>query len=168
MNQDDSNENENLNSNEQLDTSLSLLKRDKFKLLENIYRLDPSIINQNNKEKLFNLIQRRQQITTQQLIMQHQQQQQREESPTNVNQQQQQQQQMQKSELEREQEIERINRFNLNFNKFDSFSNNMQRPTPDDKKRYFSALSKNIQLNTNTNINNNKLVFLKKYLFQQR
>ena len=163
LNQDDSNENDQLpNNNEQLDTSLSLLKRDKFKLLESLYRLDSNVINPNDKEKLFNLIQKRQQMTSQQLIMQHQQQQQQQQQQNsatdNFANQLQTQQPPQKTQFEREQEIDRINRFNYNFSKFDSFSNNMQRPTPDDKRRYFSAMSKNMQHITNSNNNNNLLV----------
>ena len=133
----------------ELDTSLTLLKRDKFKLLENLYRLNSSVISHTDKEKLFNLIQRRhmqQAQSTQQNIIKQQQLQQKES----------QQQQIidhhynissnregGENELDKEKERERINRFNSNFNKFDQFRLNMQGPTPDDKRRYYTPINLN-------------------------
>jgi hypothetical protein len=136
---------------DELDTSLSLLKRDKFKLLENLYRLDASVISPREKEKLFNLIQQRQQQRTQHLLQHHQQQLlQQDNNTANIKD--------LKNETEKKldkEEEERRNLFNLNFQKFDQFQNNLQRPTPDDKKRFYLHTNKSMQLNTPINKNKN-------------
>jgi hypothetical protein len=141
---------------DELDTSLTLLKRDKFKLLENLYRLDASIISPGKKEKLFNLIQQRQQIQTQNLLKQHQQQLNQD---FNANYNAAQQTKNDKNNFvdkkHDEEEEERKARFNLNFQKFDQFQNNLLRPTPDDKKRFYLPTNKNMHLNTPKNNNQN-------------
>ena len=130
---DDKNEDEYM---DELDTSLTLLKRDKFKLLENLYRLDASVISADDKEKLFYLIQRRQQQQQQRILTQQQQQQQQQ----IIQQQQQEVKANQNLNSSREQEQERINRFSCNFKKFDQFRYNLQGPTPEDKKRYYTPV----------------------------
>jgi hypothetical protein len=141
---------------DELDTSLTLLKRDKFKLLENLYRLDASVISPSKKEKLFNLIQQRQQIQTQNLLKQHQQQLNQDADANNNAAQQTK--SVKNNLIDKkhdEEEEERKARFNLNFQKFDQFQNNLLRPTPDDKKRFYLPTNKNMQLNTPKNNNQN-------------
>jgi hypothetical protein len=144
------NNDQNTNSNQRntdemndLDTSLSLLKGSKFKVLENFYRLDFSVITPDNKQKLFNLIQKREALSNQNLIKQHQDMLQSHPIPSTTTTTATEETTQTQRIADFESEQERINRFNYNFNKFDQFRNNLQGPTPDDKKRYISKMNKN-------------------------
>ena len=107
----------NKNDANDVDKSLSILKKDTFKMSETVYFSNSGQLEPEQKSKLYSALLRQQELRKQQ-----QEQQQQQLINENVN------------------DDSRMN--NGKHFKFDNFSDNLSRPTPDDKRRYFLAKNK--------------------------
>ena len=122
------NSNENINASKldqniksdanDVDKSLSILKKDTFKVSETVYFSNSGQLEPEQKSKLYSALLKQQELRRQQ-------------------QEQEQQQQLIKENVSDESRMNDGKHF-----KYDNFSDNLSRPTPDDKRRYFLAKNK--------------------------